>query len=86
MTFPLLSGVRLYDGLKALLRKGLSEPEFYDDLFYKLKKLIRGNDFSVQFRKFISVIRYKRIKYNINAMRQSACLVFNTITVDIYDA
>ena len=36
-------------------------------------------DFSDQFRKII--VRYKRIGYNINIMRQSACLVFNPITV-----
>ena len=37
-------------------------------------------DFSDQFKKII--IRYKRIGYNINIMRQSACLVFNPITVN----
>ena len=30
-------------GLKTLLREGLSEPEFYDDLVYKLKKLTGRN-------------------------------------------
>ena len=69
-------------GLKTLLHQGLSEPEFYGDLVYKFKKIVhRANfsDFSDQFRKII--IRYKRIGYNINIMRQSACLVFNPITV-----
>ena len=28
------------------------------------------------------LVRYKRIGYNINIMRQSACLVFNPITVN----
>ena len=28
------------------------------------------------------MVRYKRIGYNINIMRQSACLVFNPITVN----
>ena len=32
-------------GLKKLLGEGLSEPEFYDDLVYKFKKLIERNDF-----------------------------------------
>ena len=36
-------------------------------------------DFSDQFRNII--IRYKRIGYNLNVMRQSACLVINPITV-----
>ena len=37
-------------------------------------------DFPDQFRK--KTIRYKRIGYNVNFMRQSACLVINQITVD----
>ena len=58
-------------GLKTLLSEGLSEPEFYGDLVYKFKKLIGSNDFSFQFRKIIT--RYRRIGYNLNVMRQSAC-------------
>ena len=60
-------------GLKTLLSVGLSEPEFYGDLVYKFKKLQGINDFSFQFRKIIT--RYRRIDYNLNVMRQSACLV-----------
>ena len=71
-------------GLKTLLNEGLSEPEFYGDLVYKFNKLIGSSDFSFQFRKIIT--RYRRIGYNLNAMRQSACLVFNPITVDNYAA
>ena len=71
-------------GLKTLLGEGLSEPEFYGDLVFKFKKLIGRNDFSFQFRKIIS--RYRRIGYNLNVMRQSACLVFNPIMVDNYAA
>ena len=71
-------------GLKTLLSEGLSEPEFYGDLVYKLKKLKGINDFSLQFGKIIS--RYRRIGYNLNVMRQSACLVFNPIMVDNYAA
>ena len=54
------------------------------NLVYKFKKLIGSNDFSFQFRKIIT--RYRRIGYNLNVMRQSACLVFNPITVDNYAA
>ena len=39
--------------------------------------------FSVQ-KKII--IRYRHIGYNLNVMQQSACLVFNPITVDNYAA
>ena len=67
-------------GLKTLLHQGLSELEFYGDLVYKFKKIVGRADFSDQFRKII--VRYKRIGYNINIMRQSACLVFNPITVN----
>ena len=41
-------------------------------------------DLSDQFRK--NIMRYKRIGYNLNVMRQSACLVINPITVDGYAA
>ena len=41
-------------------------------------------DFSDQFRKII--IRHKRIGYDLNVMRQSACLVINPMTVDNFDA
>ena len=71
-------------GLKTLLSEGLPEPEFYGDLVYKFKKLKGINDFSFQFRKIIT--RYRRIGYNLNFMRQSACLVFNPIMVDNYAA
>ena len=69
------------DGLKSLLHQGLSEPGFYGDLVYKFKKIVGRADFSDQFRKII-IVRYNRIGYNINIMRQSACLVFNPITVN----
>ena len=69
-------------GLKSLLHQGLSEPEFYGDLVYKFKKIRGMTDFSDQFRKII--MRYKRIGYNLNIMRQSVCLVINPITVDGY--
>ena len=39
-------------------------------------------DFSDQFRK--TIMRYKRIGYNLNVMRHSACLVIYQITVDGY--
>ena len=71
-------------GLKSLLQQGLSEPEFYGDLVYKFKKIRGMTDFSSQFRKVI--MRYKRIGYNLNVMRQSACLVINPIMVDSFAA
>ena len=67
-------------GLKSLLREGLSEPEFYGDLVYKIKNIMGKTDFSDRFRKVI--IRYKRIGYNLNVMRESTCLVINPIKID----
>ena len=34
-------------GLKSLLRQGLSEPNFYGDLVYKLTKIVGSNHFQV---------------------------------------
>ena len=64
-------------GLKTLLLQGISEPEFYGDLVYKFKKIIGTNDFPSHFKKII--VRYKNIGYNINVLRQTACLVVNPI-------
>ena len=66
-------------GLNSLFRHGHSEPEFYGDLVYKLKKIVGSNIFSAQFIKIIS--HYKKIGYNINVLQQTACLVVNPITV-----
>ena len=67
-------------GLKSLLQQGLSEPEFYGDLVYKFRKIYACKDFNTQFRKII--LRYKKIGYNINVIRQTACMVVNPITVN----
>ena len=45
-------------GLKSLLHKGLSEPEFYGDLVYKFKKIKRMTDFSDQFKKYNELQTY----------------------------
>ena len=71
-------------GLEVFLRKcclnglillgeeiGISEPEFYDDLVYRIRKIVEKSNFSEQFRKLIN--RYKRIGYNPYVMRQTAC-------------
>ena len=50
-------------GLNSLLHQGLSEPEFYGDLVYKIRGM---TDFSDQFPKII--MRYKRICYYLNVM------------------
>ena len=69
-------------GLKRLLQEGLSEPEFYGDLVYKFRKIIGKNDFPYHFKKII--VRYKKIGYNIDVLRQTACLVLNRIKVNSF--
>ena len=61
------------------MRQGLSEPEFYGDLVYKLKKIVGSNNFSAQFIKIIS--NYEKNDYNINVLPQTAYLVVNLIRV-----
>ena len=75
--FDLLSKYNV--GLKPLLLQGFSEPEFYGDLVYKLRKIIGKYDFPNHFKKII--VRYKKIGYNIDVLRQTACLVLNPIKV-----
>ena len=69
-------------GLKTLLLQGLSEPEFYGDLVYKFRKIIGKNDFLYHFNKII--VRYKKIDYNTDVLRQTACLVVNPIKVNSF--
>ena len=46
-------------GLKSILCQGLSGPELYGVLVYKMKKIVGSNNFSLQFIKIIS--HYKKI-------------------------
>ena len=70
-----------YDvGLKTLLLQSLSEPEFHGDLVYKFRKIIGKYDISYHFKKII--VRYKKIGYNIDVLRQTACLVVNPFKVN----
>ena len=65
--------------LKTLLQQGISEPIFYGDLVYKFKPIVGRSNFSDQFKKIVK--RYIRVGYNLDIMRQSACLVLNLIMV-----
>ena len=69
---------KIYYISKTLLRQGISEPKCYT----KSKQIVGRTDFSDKFRK--NILRYKRIGYYLNVMRQSACLVFNPITINTY--
>ena len=65
-----------------LLQPGISEPEYYWDLVYRIRKIVGKSNFSEQFKKLIN--RYKRMGYNPYVMRQTACLVINPTSVDGY--
>ena len=73
---------KCYVELKTLLLEGLSEPNFYGDLVYKFRKIIGKNNFPYHFKK--KVVRYIKIGYNIDILRQTSCLVSNPIKVDSF--
>ena len=52
------------------------------DLVYIFKRIVGKPNFSDQFKKIVK--RYIRVGYNLDIMRQSACLVLNPITVYTY--
>ena len=66
-------------GLKTLLQQGISEPIFYGDLVFKFRGIIGKPYLSDQFKKIIK--RYIKVGYNLDVIRQSACLVLNPIMV-----
>ena len=43
--------------LRKLLQQEISEPEFYGDLVYRIRKIVGKSNFSEQFRKLITVIK-----------------------------
>ena len=53
-------------GLKTLLQQGISEPIFYADLVYKLKRIVEKPNFNDQFKNIIK--RYVRDGYNLDVM------------------
>ena len=60
-----------------LYRQIVGIPEFYGDLVHKFRIIIGKYDFPYHFKKMI--VRYKKIGYNIDVLRQTACLVVNPI-------
>ena len=78
----LLTFIKQYLVFKTLLQQDISEPIFYGDFVYKFKRIVGKPKFSDQFKKIVK--RYIRVGYNLNIMRQSACLVLYPITVYSY--
>ena len=69
-------------GLKSLLQQGITEPVFYGGLVNKIKRIVGKPNFGDQFNKIVK--RYIRVGYNLDIMRQSACLLLSPITVYSY--
>ena len=55
---------------------------FYGDLVYKFKRIVRKPNFSDRFKKITKL--FIKVGYNLDVMRQSACLVLNQSTVYSY--
>ena len=55
------------------MQQGICNPEFYEDLVYKLEKIIGNPNFSNLFERIVN--RFKRGGYTLDIMRQTACLV-----------
>ena len=49
---------------------------------YKFRKILDKNDFPYHFKKII--VRYKKIGYSIDVLRQTACLVVNPVKVNSF--
>ena len=66
------------------MQQDICNSEFYGDLVYKFKKIIRNPNFSNLFKRIVN--RFKRAWYTSDIMRQTACLVFYSIMVEGYAA
>ena len=65
--------------LKALLIKGISHPEFYGDVIYKLRKIIGHDHFLTLFPKRIK--HFLKKGYDPKVLQRTACLVVDPSTV-----
>ena len=70
--------------LKKLMQQGICNPEFYEDLVYKFKKIIDNPNFSDLYKRIVN--RFKRAGYTLDILRQTACLVFNPTIIEGYAA
>ena len=65
--------------LKTLLRKGISHPEFYGDVIYKLRKITGHANFHALFNKRIK--HFIKKGYDPKILQRTTCLVVNPFTV-----
>ena len=69
--------------IQTLQQQGISEKvSEYGDLVYKFKRIVGKPNFIDQFKNIIK--RYIKVGYNLDVIRQSACLVSKPITVYSY--
>ena len=66
------------------MQQGICNPEFDGDLVYISKKINGNPNFSNLLKRIVN--RFKRARYSLEIMRQTACLVFNPIMVEGYAA
>ena len=66
--------------LKTLLRQGITQPEFYGDVVYRLRKLTGSDNFSDRFTKCIR--RFVRKGYDKHILYRTACVVVDPLTVN----
>ena len=65
--------------LKTLLRQGISHPEFYGDVMYKLRKILGHTYFQKLFIKRIK--KFVKKGYDPTILQRTACLVVDPFTV-----
>ena len=71
-----------YVSLKKLLQQGIYDLEFYGNLVYKFQKILENPNFSDLFKRIVN--RFKNVWYNLDIMRQTACLFCNPIISEGY--
>ena len=62
--------------------KAFQNLHFHGDLVYIFRTIICKNDVPCHFKKII--VRYKKIGYNKDVLRQTACLVINPIKINSF--
>ena len=68
---------------RTFLRQGISQPTFYGDVIYKIRKIKGSNVFPVQFAKLIR--KHVVDGYDPLILRRTVCLVIDPCTVDHFN-
>ena len=78
-----LINIKYKVSLKTLLRRGKPEPEFCGSLVYQFSKIAGKSNFLDELK---NITCHKKMVYNMDIIRQTACLVFifNPVMVDGY--